>query len=55
MATGISALANMAMFAGMFGGGSDDEDRPNPLALLLIALLAPMAASLLQMALSAVP
>jgi heat shock protein HtpX len=52
VATGISALANMAMFAGMFGGGSDDEDRPNPLALLLIALLAPLAASLLQMALS---
>ncbi len=52
VATGISALANMAMFAGMFGGGSDDEDRPNPLALLLIALLAPLAAGLLQMALS---
>lgn len=52
VATGISALANMAMFAGMFGGGGDDEDRPNPLALLLIAMLAPLAASLLQMAIS---
>ncbi len=52
VATGISALANMAMFAGMFGGGSDDEDRPNPITLLLVALLAPMAASMLQMALS---
>jgi heat shock protein HtpX len=51
VATGISAIANMAMFAGMFGGG-DEEDRPNPLALLLLALLAPLAASVLQMALS---
>ena len=51
VATGISAIANMAMFAGMFGG-SDDEDRPNPLALLLLALVAPIAAMVMQMALS---
>ncbi|MEZ5260316.1 MAG: zinc metalloprotease HtpX [Acidimicrobiales bacterium] len=51
VATGIQALAQMAMFAGMFGGG-DDEDRPNPLVMLLLALFAPMAAGLLQMALS---
>lgn len=50
VATGISAIANMAMFAGMFGG--DDEDSPNPVALLLLALLAPLAASVMQMALS---
>lgn len=50
VATGISAIANMAMFAGMFGG--DDEDRPNPLVLLLLALVAPIAAAVLQMALS---
>jgi heat shock protein HtpX len=51
VATGISALANMAMFAGMFGGG-DDEDRPNPVVLLLLAFIAPMAATVLQLALS---
>ncbi len=51
IATGISAIANMAMFAGLFGGG-DDEDRPNPIALLLLMIVGPMAAGLLQMALS---
>jgi len=40
------------MFASMFGGGSDDEDRPNPLVLILMALLAPMAAAVIQMAIS---
>ena len=52
VATAISYVAQMAMFASMFGGGSDDEDRPNPLAMLLMALLAPIAASLIQMAIS---
>lgn len=52
IATAISYVAQMAMFASMFGGGSDDEDRPNPLAMLLMALLAPVAASLIQMAIS---
>jgi heat shock protein HtpX len=53
VATGISFIANMAMWGAMFGGGGRDRDRDaNPLVLLLTALLAPMAAGLLQMALS---
>ena len=44
----ITSVAQMAMF---FGGGSD-EDRPNPLALLGMALLAPFAAMVIQMAIS---
>jgi heat shock protein HtpX len=51
VAMGISFLANMAMWFGMFGGG-DDEDGPNPVALLLMAILAPVAATILQLALS---
>jgi heat shock protein HtpX len=50
LASMVSLLANIAMFAGLFGGG--DEDRPNPIALLLIALLGPVAAGLVQMAVS---
>ena len=52
VATGISMLANMAMFASMFGGGSDDEDTPNPLVVMVLVLVAPLAAGVMQMALS---
>jgi heat shock protein HtpX len=50
LASMVSFLANIAMFAGLFGGG--DEDRPNPIAVLLIALLGPVAAGVVQMAVS---
>lgn len=52
VATGISMLANMAMFASMFGGGSDDEDAPNPFVVMVLAIVAPVAATVMQMALS---
>ena len=49
MAGAISALANFAMLF----GGRDQEGRPaNPLAGILVAFLAPLAASLIQMAIS---
>jgi heat shock protein HtpX len=51
VATGISFVANLAMWGAMLGGRDDDE-HTNPIALLATALLAPIAASLLQMALS---
>ena len=46
----ITSVAQMLMFAGMFGG--DEEDRPNPIALIAISLLAPFAAAVIQMAIS---
>ncbi|MDR0576807.1 MAG: zinc metalloprotease HtpX [Candidatus Accumulibacter sp.] len=49
MAGAISAVARFAMFF----GGRDSEGRPvNPIASLAIALLAPLAAALIQMAIS---
>ena len=49
MAGAISMLANFAMFF----GGRDSEGRPaNPIAGILVMLLAPLAASLIQMAIS---
>ncbi|WP_309117612.1 zinc metalloprotease HtpX [Saccharothrix sp.] len=50
LASLVSALANLALFASLFGG--DDEDRPNPFAVLLIAVLGPIAASIVQLAVS---
>jgi heat shock protein HtpX len=49
MAGAISALANFAMF---FGGRGGDGRPSNPIAGILVALLAPLAASLIQMAIS---
>ncbi|HSH60379.1 MAG: zinc metalloprotease HtpX [Actinomycetota bacterium] len=52
VATGISFIANMAMWGAMFGGGRNDDEGANPFALMLTIFLAPLAAGLLQMALS---
>jgi heat shock protein HtpX len=49
MAGAISALANFAM---LFGGRSEDGRPANPIAGILVAVLAPLAASLIQMAIS---
>ena len=49
MAGAISALANFAMFF----GGRDSEGRPsNPIASIAVMLLAPLAAMMIQMAIS---
>jgi len=52
IATAISFIANMAMWGAMFGGGRDDDEGVNPIAMIATALLAPIAASLIQMAVS---
>lgn len=52
MASAIVMLANMFQFSAMFGGHRDGERGVNPVAGLILALLAPMAAGLIQMAIS---
>jgi heat shock protein HtpX len=49
----ITSVAQIAMFASFFGGGGgNDDDRPNPIALLAMTLLAPVAATMIQLAIS---
>jgi heat shock protein HtpX len=53
LAGAITYIAHMAQFAAFFGGGRhDDEDAPNPVAMLAMAMVAPIAALLVQMAVS---
>ena len=46
----ISSVAQFLAFTSIFGG--NDENRPNPLAMIATALLAPFAAAVIQMAIS---
>lgn len=51
IAGAVAYLAHMAQWAMIFGGGRDDEDS-NPLGLILMMIFAPLAAMLVQMAIS---
>jgi len=54
LAGAIVMLANMAQWAAMFGGGSrdDDEGGGGIVGLILMAILAPIGATIIQMAIS---
>lgn len=52
MAGTIMFLTRMAMFASFFGGGSRDRENSNPLGEILLLILAPIAAMLIQFAVS---
>jgi heat shock protein HtpX len=53
MAGAISMIANMAQWAMMFGGGrSSDDEGGNPIAALAMMIVAPIAAMMVQMAIS---
>ena len=53
IAAAVMMVARMAMWAGMFAGGRDDrQGGSNPIALLAMMIFAPMAAMMIQMAIS---
>ena len=52
MAGAISMVANIVQFSMLFGGRSDDEEGSNPIAALAMIIIAPIAAMLIQMAVS---
>lgn len=52
IAGAISYLAHMAQWAAMFGGRSNDERGGNPIGLIAMMIIAPLAAMLIQMAIS---
>jgi len=52
MAGAISYLATMAQWGMLFGGGRSDENGGNPIATIIMMIVAPLAASMIQMAIS---
>jgi heat shock protein HtpX len=51
LASVIMYLSHLAMFASLFSGRADDDDR-NPFAALLLIVLGPVAATVIQLAIS---
>lgn len=52
MAGAIMMLADWARWAAIFGSRNDDDEGSNPIAFIAMAILAPLAAVLIQMAIS---
>lgn len=51
-AGGITMLAHMARWGALFGGSRSDDNRQSPIVFLVMSLVAPIAAMLIQMAVS---
>src|SRR5262245_499949 len=53
LAGAITTLAHMAQWAAFMGGGRrDDDEGPSPIAMIVMAIIAPLAAMLVQLAVS---
>ena len=52
MASGIMLAAQFAYLFSFFGGGNNRDERSNPIGALLIVVLGPIAASLIQLSIS---
>ncbi|WP_353661901.1 zinc metalloprotease HtpX [Hydrogenimonas sp. SS33] len=51
IAGAIAWIANIMQFGAFFGGGRD-EDSPNPIVMLILSIILPLAAGIIQMAVS---
>jgi len=51
IAGAIAMIANIMQFGAIFGGGRDDES-PNPILMLVMSIILPIAAGIIQMAVS---
>ena len=48
----IAMIANMMQFGAMFGGNNNNRQGANPIVMILMAILLPLAASIIQMTVS---
>lgn len=51
-ATMAGAIAMLGNFGMLFSGQGNDEDRPNPIVMIILMLIMPLAASIVQMTIS---
>ena len=52
IAGAIAMIANMMQFGAMFGGNNNNRQGANPIVMILMAILLPLAASIIQMTVS---
>ncbi len=52
IAGAIAYIANMLQWTAIFGGMSSDDDAPSPIAALALAIVAPIAATIVQLGIS---
>lgn len=52
LGSAITAIANMLQFSMIFGGSRDEDGNSNPLAAIAMMIIGPLAATLIQMAIS---
>lgn len=52
IAGAIAWIANIMQFGAFFGGGREEENTPNPIIMILLSIILPIAAGVIQMAVS---
>jgi len=52
IAGAIAWIANIMQFGAFFGGSKEEENTPNPIIMILLSIILPIAAAIIQMAVS---